>query len=290
MKRKSAILLAPIFALAGLLSMSIAPGATGASAQEEDKASVRVVHTSVDASAVDVYIDGNKAFSDLSFKGVSDWASIPPGTHKITATPAGKTETLFEAMADVEPGKAYTIVAGGELANMLAKVLEDNLDTLPAGKARLRLVHASPDTPAVDIDLNNGVVLVPNIGFLDSSSYLEMDAATPVDVKLRPAGTRTVAFSAPGVKLDAGKVYTFIVVGQSQGEPPLSVVTVTADARQPTAMSQVMPASGPSAPPSNAPMPTTGAGDTAANLALVAVMLAALCSISTGAALRRGSE
>ena len=43
----------------------------------------------------------------------------------------------------------------------------------------MRLYTASPDTPAVDVDLGNGMVLVPNLGFLDASNYLELDPQAP---------------------------------------------------------------------------------------------------------------
>ena len=45
-------------------------------------ACVNVVHASPDAPAVDVYVDGALALSNLAFPGSSGWVALPAGPHQ----------------------------------------------------------------------------------------------------------------------------------------------------------------------------------------------------------------
>src|SRR5689334_13893628 len=201
----------------------LAGGAPAASAQTAE-AHVRVIHASPDAPAVDVYVNGGKAISNLAFKGVSDWTALPAGSYDVKVTAAGQTAGVIEAKLPLEGGKYYSVVAVGKLANITARVFEDDLSDL-GGKARLRVVHASPDTPAVDVAAKGGSVLVSNLAFPNASDYLTLDPMT-VDVEVRPAGTTTVALAVPGLSLQAGKVYTVYAVGLLSGTPALGVLPV----------------------------------------------------------------
>src|SRR5262245_26542737 len=66
-------------------------------------------------------------------------------------------------------------------------------DPTPAGKARLRVVHASPDAPAVDI-YARGVAtpLIDDLAYGSVSDYVEVDAGT-YTLQVRPAGQPSAA-------------------------------------------------------------------------------------------------
>ena len=80
------------------------------------------------------------------------------------------------------------------------------------GNVWVRFFHASPDTPAVDIALTGGDVLIPNVDFQQGSEYIEVPAGT-YDLEARVAGTMTVGLALPGVMLEAGMVYTVYATG-----------------------------------------------------------------------------
>ncbi|WP_416839729.1 DUF4397 domain-containing protein [Haloferax sp. DFSO52] len=120
---------------------------------ESGNAMVRVAHLSPDAPNVDVYVDGTAALTDVPFGAVSDYLSVPVGPHTVKITAAGDESTVaFEG--DVEVAEAtYTVAAVGELGEGTFQplVLEDDVSIPDADTARVRVVHASPDAPAVDI-------------------------------------------------------------------------------------------------------------------------------------------
>ncbi|MFZ5918919.1 MAG: DUF4397 domain-containing protein [Chloroflexota bacterium] len=238
--------------------------ATAALAAGEPR--VRVVHASPDAPAVDVWVEGSIAFSNAPFKGITDYASLAPGTFNVKVVPTGATEpVVIDADLTLAANTDYTVVAVGKLADIEPLVLVDNNSAPAAGKAHVRFVHASPDAPAVDIAVAGGPVLFANVPFKGVGDYLPVDAGT-YDLEARLAGTSTVALSVPGVKLEEGTVYTIFAMGLAGGEPALQAVP-SVDAVTP------------------AVLPVTG-GDSALNAyILVAVALGALLLVS-GLALR----
>ena len=75
---------------------------------------VRVVHASPDASAVDVYLNGERAITNLKFGESTPYAMVPAGSYRVqvfaTGTgPSGRAviDAPGVALAD---GQAYTVL------------------------------------------------------------------------------------------------------------------------------------------------------------------------------------
>ena len=82
---------------------------------------------------------------------------------------------------------------------------------------RVRVVHASPDAPAVDV-LVDGVMILESLPFREYSEYLALPAGTH-EIRVNVTGTgTTVLQAAPNV--EAGKDYTAIAVGFAGGRSP----------------------------------------------------------------------
>ncbi|MGC8759914.1 MAG: DUF4397 domain-containing protein [Bryobacteraceae bacterium] len=86
-----------------------------------------------------------------------------------------------------------------------------------SSNARVRIVHASPDAPAVDIYVNGGIVL-ENLPFREYSEYLSLPAGT-YTVEIKVTGTNTLVKQL-SVPVQAGKDYTAIAVGYAGGGSP----------------------------------------------------------------------
>lgn len=229
-----------------VLGVAVALVATPALAQQGN-AKVRVVHASPDAPAVDVYLDGAKVLSDVPFFTASDYLDVPAGPHDIKVTPAGDANTaVIDAKGvAVEAGKSYTVAATGKLADIKATILADNQTAPAAGKAKVRVVHASPDTPAVDVKLKGGATLVPGLAFPKESGYLEVDAGS-YDFQVVPTGATSGGLDLAGTRLEAGKIYDLFAVGLSaDGSLKVQpVVTTVAAAVTPSAPAMMPATSG----------------------------------------------
>jgi LPXTG-motif cell wall-anchored protein len=111
------------------------------------------------------------------------------------------------------------------VAEIKPTILADNLSAPAAGKAHVRVVHASPDAPAVDIKVKGGAALISNLVFPKDSGYLPVDAGS-YDLTVNVAGTDTVALDLPGTTLEAGKIYDIFAVGLL-GDQTLTVKVTT---------------------------------------------------------------
>ena len=84
---------------------------------------------------------------------------------------------------------------------------DDDDNTGPEGEARVRVVHASPDAPSVDVLLDDAEVL-SDVPYLASSAYLATSAGDH-NLKVNAAGTASTAIDAD-VTLADGTDYTVI--------------------------------------------------------------------------------
>jgi hypothetical protein len=85
--------------------------------------------------------------------------------------------------------------------------------------ARVRVVHASPDAPAVDVWVN-GSVAFANAPFKGITDYAALDAATYND-KVTPTGATEPVVIDADLALAAGTDYTVVAVGQLANIEPL---------------------------------------------------------------------
>lgn len=209
----------------------------------DDGAHVRVMHASPDAPAVDVCVNGNVAFPNLTFPKATEYAALAAGSYDVAVYAAGSNcsgAAVIEAKGLALDAKPYTVLAIGKLADIQPLVLADNLAKPEAGKAHVRFVHASPDTPAVDITTKDGTKIFPNVAFGQATEFTPVPAGT-YDLQARVAGTDTVGLDVPGVALEDGKIYMVVATGLLNGEPKLAANVVT---YEPQAAPETLPTTG----------------------------------------------
>ena len=232
-------------------------GVTVPAAAQGNMAMVRVIHASPDAPAVDVFVDGQAVLTNVAFPAISDYLEAPAGARRVAVAPAGQGEAaaVITANPTLEAGNAYTIAAVGQVANIKGQVYNDNLAAPAAGKAHVRVIHASPDAPAVDVKVAGGPTLINALAFPNASDYLPVDAAS-YNLQVTPSGADTVVIDLPNTALTAGTIYDVVAVGQV-ANISAEVATFTPNAAGAAGGAQAM-------------MPATGAFD---NLQLVLVAL-----------------
>lgn len=179
-----------------------------------EKANVRVIHSSVDAPAVDVWVDGSVAITALNYRETSGYVQLDAGQHNVKVTPTGaSTPVVIDATVTLEANKDYSVVALGKLANITALITEDNR-TPNSSKAKVRFLHASPDAPAVDIKIGSGTgpAVFANRAFNTITQYIEVDAGSYSFVVTAANDTSEVAVFNP-IDLANGMVYTVVATG-----------------------------------------------------------------------------
>ena len=86
---------------------------------------IRVIHTSYNAPAVDIKVNGTTAIPDLGYGASSGYAGLNAGSYNITVTPAGESAPIvIDADVVLEENKEYTVIAAGDLNNIEAVIVE----------------------------------------------------------------------------------------------------------------------------------------------------------------------
>ncbi len=207
------------------------------SAAAQDEGRVRIMHASPDTPAVDIFVDGEPAIEGLAFPDNTGYIGLPAGTYNVQVFPSpsdGTGDPALEADLEVAAGADYTVLATGLLddGSLGLLPLEDD-NTMPAeGDAHVRLIHASPDAPAVDVLVaGTDTEVFSGVAFNEAAGPNPVAAGTyDLDVQVSPDGP--VALSLPGITLQDQTVYTAVAVGLVEDES-LSVELLV-DAEGPT--------------------------------------------------------
>ncbi len=208
---------------------------------DDPTAQVRVVHASPDAPNVDVLVNNNVELSDVPFKGVSRYLSVDLGddpNFKINA--AGTSTTVISNTLRLEEGKQYTLLAANTLSNIEPLLLSDETLSPASGSFKVRILHASPSAPVVDVyvtasgdDIATISPTLSDVSFKDYSDYLEIPAGD-YRVRVTGAGSKTPVYDSGTVALGAGVTYTIVAVTTTTGLSPISLLVLTGDNSNPS--------------------------------------------------------
>ena len=215
------------------VGLLVAPAGGSAAVIADSRAAIRIAHLSPNVPAVDVTLNdagtstGVLSLSNVSFPADSGFALVPAGTYDaavaLASNPATPVLTLKGAALATNTSTsvfAIGLLGGtGTQALQLAAFADDRVPV--EGKAKLRVIHLSPDAPAVDVvALGSGGTIAATL-----VSDLSYPHATATDLEVAP-GTYTVGVvptgqttpvlpTAAGVALTlkAGQVVTVAAIG-----------------------------------------------------------------------------
>ncbi|HPC83797.1 MAG TPA: DUF4397 domain-containing protein [Thermoanaerobaculaceae bacterium] len=117
----------------------------------------------------------------------------------------------------------------GHAATPLNAILSTDAPSANAGNARVRVVHASPDAPPVDVWVN-GAPAFTNVAFEQITTFAAVPAGT-YSVKVVPAGATSPVVIEADLDLAASTDYTVIATGRLASIAPV-ILTATPGAPQ----------------------------------------------------------
>ncbi|MCC5793489.1 MAG: DUF4397 domain-containing protein [Chromatiales bacterium] len=193
-----------------------------------------IVHASPDAPAVDVYVTAPEAvigdgstqpLDSIAFSEVIGPAELPAGPARVRITPANDAHTiLFDSGELALPAGADLFIAaitntvGGQAVSPVKLLINDGAGSsvvLDAGTtADVRVVHNSPDAPAVDVIVDDAfeTPLVSGLEFPDFTPYV---GVAPGDYNIKVVDNASQSLTAIEFEpsLEAGVFYTVIAAG-----------------------------------------------------------------------------
>jgi hypothetical protein len=215
------------------ISLLVAP-ATGSAFEIKDmRAALRVAHLSPSVPAVDVFLKApgvansaaNRVLSGVVFPQDSGFLKIASGSYDASVAVAGSLTGVLNLNGAQFAASSSTSVfaigllngAGGQ-ALRLAAYSDDRAPL--AGKAKVRVLHLSPDAPAVDVVVLAGGVIasrpVTSLAFPNATATsLQLDPGS-YTLAVVPAGASTPVLPGPAgvtVQLNAGDAVSIAAVG-----------------------------------------------------------------------------
>jgi Domain of unknown function (DUF4397) len=184
---------------------------------------VRLAHLSPDTPAVDVYLSSQTgAISEQVFKGVgygvmSAYQALPAGGYTVSMRPSGAPKSqppVLTTQVSVVAGQAYTVAGVGRYADLGLRVLTDDLSLPPDGKAKVRVVQASVQSPLLGVALPDGTPIAQNVQFATTTAY---QTVPPGEWKLTisPADGKTP--TGLECHLKPGSVYSMLILDGPHG-------------------------------------------------------------------------
>lgn len=213
---------------AGSVLATVGVGTASARGDDaKDDAKLRAAHAVPDAPAVDVLVDGAVVVDDLAFGDVTGYLEVTAGEYHVAINVAGTDTEVFSTTVELD-AEDYTAAAIGNLdpegsePGFTVDVFQDKLGVLDDGKGRVRVYHASPDAPAVDVavaddDDEPAVYLARDLAFGNAGPNVEVAAGT-YPVAVYPAGGESPVFGPVDVEVCDGEVLTAVAAGELSPE------------------------------------------------------------------------
>ncbi|MDZ7770930.1 MAG: DUF4397 domain-containing protein [Woeseiaceae bacterium] len=194
---------------------------------------VQALHASPDAPAVNIFI-GATEVPDVDYKTGTGALSLDSGSYDVQVDgilPDGTTTVIGPVSLTFAADTLYSIIAIGDVANIEPLVLEQADSAVPAGSARLRVVHGAPMAPEVDVYLTTpGADLAASapVGTFEFGGDLGPVDVTAGDYQIRvtvAGDPSAVAFDSGTITLaDGANLLVTAVENTATGASPVSLV------------------------------------------------------------------
>ncbi|ARD23695.1 DUF4397 domain-containing protein [Shewanella japonica] len=231
--------LALCFSLIGLTACSDDDDDTITAADSEAPvvtyADIRVIHAGSDAPMVNVTADGATLLSDVDYAMSSGLLEVATNTYAIAVDAQladGTTLTVLEAELAVAEDMEYTAVALGKVSDetLMLKLIANEESDITADNARVQVLHATPSVGLVDIYVTEPMaditMMDPTLSanYMDNSDQLEVPTSD-YQIRITPAGDKTVVFDSGTVNLAAGMDYFISAIpNEWSGDSPVALL------------------------------------------------------------------
>ena len=193
---------------------------------------VRVLHAAPLAPEVDVYVTAPEAdlassapLGTFGFGGDLGPVDVTAGDYQIRVTAAGDPDAVvfdsgtvtLAASGNLLVAAVENTSAGGSPVNLVVQPADNGAEAFTLfdvdTPADVRVIHAVPDAPAVDVVVNDDFdsPLVSNLAFPDFTPFVSVPPSA-YNLKVAPSGTMNAVLEAD-LELASGERYSVFAIG-----------------------------------------------------------------------------
>jgi hypothetical protein len=181
----------------------------------------------VTPSRIKIEVDG-KTYNPRPFDygiHLDYWYFYTGERNFIFSNPQSSDQTLLDTAITLKVDKAYTFFMTHDGEKLTTLFTEDSLKLPESGKALIRLVHLSHDTPDLDLYLGGEeTAFMENKNFMDITSFRPI-ATGRTDFLLRTSEDQELVAMLPDMNIREGRIYTLIIRGKAEqgndSDPPI---------------------------------------------------------------------
>jgi hypothetical protein len=177
----------------------------------------------------DLYFGDMRLFTTSGAEKPTGYKEVPAERRDFMLRQANKPDGMeIEKNSEgLHDGKHYTVVGYEDKdGKPVLRVFNDDESAPAVGKAKVRLIHAAPGADPVSLYApGRKDKLAGESRFSTASTWQEVDPVNgPVDI--RAGDVKTGARVAVPTRIEAGKLYTFVVEGGPKSGEKLHVVDI----------------------------------------------------------------
>ncbi|CAM3728278.1 DUF4397 domain-containing protein [Pontibacter korlensis] len=176
---------------------------------------VSFYHGSPDAPDMDIQRNSQSILNQpIKYSNFSGYAPLIPESTNFKFTPVNAATAYLDTTLSLKDGEAYSLFAVNRLEDIELLVVQDSIVTPATGKVALRIVHLSPDAPAVNVSTTGSASteLAAGLGFKNITLFKELDAGRHT-IEIKDADTDAVLLTVSQTNFELGRAYTLIVRG-----------------------------------------------------------------------------
>jgi hypothetical protein len=185
------------------------------SAQARGHSMVRIVNAVRGGPDVSASLDGGALFNDVKAASVTDYREITTNLAKFSVNSPGATNGMMPAEKDriLMDGNRYSVfVISEDVSKNALRVLKDDV-TPDSGKALLRVVHAAPGAPEMDVTMTGATKpIFTGINFMADGGYKDVSPAK-MTLEVRAKNTTPILLRVTGLDLRKGSATTVVITG-----------------------------------------------------------------------------
>lgn len=179
---------------------------------------VRVVNAIVGGNNITLKLGDATLFDSVKPSSVTDYREVSATMAKFSAMTSAPTNTTMSAEGDkvLMDGNRYTVVyIAQDVSKNVMRILKD--DVIPdSGKARVRVIHAAPGGPELDvIAAGSKDKLFSGVDFKSEAGYADVNPGT-MTLEVRAKDSPKLLLSIPKLALKAGTATTIVITGAAK--------------------------------------------------------------------------
>lgn len=188
---------------------------------------IRIFNASPNAPALDIYANGNLIVKNLTYKEFSQYLPIPPGNYNIKVYPSGQiANPVIDTDINIPANTVFNVAIIGAFPNISLYTIQEPTTVQNFGRACIRFINLSPNSPAVDIKLSDGTKVFRNVGYKGITDYACIPSGTYTFI-INLAGTDDIVLTVPNVTLQPNIYYTIYTVGLTGKSPALEAIVAS---------------------------------------------------------------